>query len=59
MLHRNFIGDPGMILNIKDPMEIFGDKDGVFTLTKEAKDHGKSRQILCKSFHEAIIETKS
>ena len=42
---RNFIGDLGVIPSIKDPMEIFCDNGGAVALTKEPRDHGRSRNI--------------
>ncbi|CAH1436689.1 unnamed protein product [Lactuca virosa] len=42
---KNFIGDLGVVPAIKDPMEIFYDNKGVVALTKEPRDHGRSRHI--------------
>ena len=47
---KNFIDDLGVVPSIKDPLEIFCDNEGAVALTKEPKDHGKSRHILRK-FH--------
>ena len=44
----NFIDDLGVILHIKDPIEIFCDNEGAFALTKKPKDHGISIRILRK-----------
>jgi len=45
---KNFIGDLGVVPNIQEPIEFFCDNEGAVTLTKEPKDHGKSRHILRK-----------
>ena len=42
---KNFIGDLGVVPAIKEPMEIFCDNEGVVALTKELRDHGRSRHI--------------
>ncbi|GKD54141.1 retrotransposon protein, putative, ty1-copia subclass [Tanacetum coccineum] len=42
---KNFIGDLGVVPTVQDPIEIFRDKGSVVALTKEPKDHGKSKQI--------------
>jgi len=42
---KNFIGDLGVVPAIKEPMEIFCDNEGVVSLTKEPRDHGRSRHI--------------
>lgn len=42
---QNFIGDLRVVLDIKEPLEIFCDNEGEITLTKEPKDHGNLRQI--------------
>ena len=45
---QNFIGDLGVVPNIKDPIEIFCDNEGAVALTKEPHVHEKSRHILRK-----------
>ena len=42
---KNFIGDLGAVPSIKEPMEIFCDNEGAVALTKEPRDHGRSRHI--------------
>ena len=42
---KNFIGDLGVVLVIKEPMEIFCDNEGAVALTKEPRDHGRSQHI--------------
>ncbi|KAI3766855.1 hypothetical protein L2E82_16930 [Cichorium intybus] len=42
---KNFIGDLGVVSSIQEPMELFCDSKGAVTLTKELRDHGKSRHI--------------
>ena len=42
---KNFIGDHGVVLIVQDPIEIFCDKESAVALTKEPKDHGKSKHI--------------
>ena len=42
---KNFIGDLGVVPGIVEPLEIFCDNEGAVTLTKEPKDHGKSKHI--------------
>ena len=42
---KNFIGDLGVVSAIKEPMEIFCDNEGAVSLTKEPRDHGRSRHI--------------
>ena len=42
---KNFIGDLGVVPSIKEPMEIFCDNEGAVALTKEPRDHGRSRHI--------------
>jgi hypothetical protein len=42
---QNFIGDLGVVPSIFEPMEIFCDNTGAVALTKEPKDHGKTRHI--------------
>ena len=37
---KNFIGDLEVVSKIQVPMEVLCDNEGVFTLTKEPKDHG-------------------
>nr|KAJ0225358.1 hypothetical protein LSAT_V11C100003830 [Lactuca sativa] len=41
----NFIRDLGVVLAIKEPMEIFYDNEGAVALTKEIRYHGRSRDI--------------
>lgn len=36
---KKFIDDLGVVLSIKEPMEIFCDNKGAVALTKEVKDH--------------------
>ncbi|KAJ9546436.1 hypothetical protein OSB04_018979 [Centaurea solstitialis] len=45
---KNFIGDLGVIPSMSEPIEIFCDNEGAFALTKEPKDHGKSKHIEMK-----------
>lgn len=45
---KNFIGDIGIVPGISDPLEVFCDNEGAVVLTKEPKDHGRSRHILRK-----------
>nr|GEW02132.1 hypothetical protein [Tanacetum cinerariifolium] len=40
---KNFIGDLGVIPTVQDPIEILCDNESAITLTKEPKDHGKSK----------------
>ena len=42
---KNFIGDLGIVPAIKEAMEIFCDSEGAVSLTKEPRDHGRSRHI--------------
>ncbi|GJZ58304.1 retrotransposon protein, putative, ty1-copia subclass [Tanacetum coccineum] len=42
---KNFIGDLGVILTIQDLIEILCDNESAVALTKEPKDHGKSKHI--------------
>ena len=42
---KNFIGDLGVVPAIKEPMQIFYDNEGAVALTKEPRDHGRSRHI--------------
>ena len=42
---KNFIRDLGVVPAIKEPMEIFCDNEGAVALTKEPRDHGRSRHI--------------
>nr|GEV87095.1 hypothetical protein [Tanacetum cinerariifolium] len=42
---KNFIGDLGVVPTVQDPIEIFYDNESVVSLTKEPKDHGKSKHI--------------
>jgi len=42
---KNFIGDFGVVPSIQESIEIFCDNEGAVSLTKEPKDHGKSRHI--------------
>ena len=42
---KNFIGDLGVVPSNKDPIEIFCDNEGAVALTKEPRDHGRSRHI--------------
>lgn len=41
----NFIGDLGVVPSNKDLLEILCDKEGTLALTKEPKDHRRSRHI--------------
>ena len=45
---KNFIRELGVFPAIKEPMEIFYDNEGVVALTKESRDHGRSRHINIK-----------
>ncbi|KAI3524132.1 hypothetical protein L1887_02784 [Cichorium endivia] len=42
---KNFIGDLRVVPSIQEPMELFCDNEGAVALTKELRDHGKSRHI--------------
>ncbi|GJY43585.1 hypothetical protein Tco_0431798 [Tanacetum coccineum] len=42
---KNFIGDLGVVPTVQDPIEIFCDNKSAVALTKEPKDHGKSKHI--------------
>ncbi|GJY32682.1 retrotransposon protein, putative, ty1-copia subclass [Tanacetum coccineum] len=42
---KNFIGDLGVVPIVQDPIEIFCDNKSAITLTKEPKDHRKSKHI--------------
>ncbi|KAI3700113.1 hypothetical protein L2E82_44730 [Cichorium intybus] len=42
---KNFIGDLGVVPSIQEPMEPFCDNEGAVALTKEPRDHGKTRHI--------------
>ncbi|GJZ13152.1 hypothetical protein Tco_0548382 [Tanacetum coccineum] len=42
---NNFIGDLGVVPTVQDPIEIFCDNESAVDLTKEPKDHGKSKHI--------------
>ncbi|GJX95458.1 retrotransposon protein, putative, ty1-copia subclass [Tanacetum coccineum] len=42
---KNFIGDLGVVPTVQDPIEIFCDNKSALALTKEPKDHGKSKHI--------------
>ncbi|GJX19263.1 hypothetical protein Tco_0221940 [Tanacetum coccineum] len=42
---KNFIGDLRVVPTSKDPIEIFCDNESVVALTKEPKDHEKSKHI--------------
>ncbi|GKA05065.1 hypothetical protein Tco_0684185 [Tanacetum coccineum] len=42
---KNFIGDLGVVPTVQDPTEIFYDNESAVTLTKEPKDHRKSKHI--------------
>ncbi|GKC13295.1 retrotransposon protein, putative, ty1-copia subclass [Tanacetum coccineum] len=42
---KNFIEDLGVVPTVQDPIEIFFDNESVVALTKEPKDHGKSKHI--------------
>ncbi|GJU96980.1 putative RNA-directed DNA polymerase [Tanacetum coccineum] len=42
---KNFIGDLGFVPTIQDPIEIFCDNESAVALTKEPKDHEKSKNI--------------
>ncbi|GKE25382.1 hypothetical protein Tco_1436894 [Tanacetum coccineum] len=42
---KNFIGDLGVIPIVQDPIEIFCHNKNAVALTKEPKDHGKSKHI--------------
>nr|GEY32266.1 retrovirus-related Pol polyprotein from transposon TNT 1-94 [Tanacetum cinerariifolium] len=44
-LSMNFIGDLGVIPTVQDPIEILCDNESAVALTKEPKDHGKSKHI--------------
>ncbi|GKB54193.1 putative RNA-directed DNA polymerase [Tanacetum coccineum] len=42
---KNFIGDLGVVPTVQDPIGIFCDNKSAVALTKEPKDHGKSKHI--------------
>ncbi|KAI3689133.1 hypothetical protein L2E82_47082 [Cichorium intybus] len=42
---KNFIGDLGVVPSIQEPLELFCANEGAVALTKEPRDHGKSRHI--------------
>ncbi|GJS14586.1 retrotransposon protein, putative, ty1-copia subclass [Tanacetum coccineum] len=42
---KNFIGDLGIVPSVQDPIEILCDNESAVSLTKEPKDHGKSKHI--------------
>ncbi|GJX39878.1 retrotransposon protein, putative, ty1-copia subclass [Tanacetum coccineum] len=42
---KNFIRDLGVVSTVQDPIEIFCDYESAVALTKEPKDHGKSKHI--------------
>ncbi|GKA24987.1 hypothetical protein Tco_0711020 [Tanacetum coccineum] len=42
---KNFIRDLGVVPTVQDPIEIFCDNESAVTLTKEPKDHEKSKHI--------------
>ncbi len=42
---RELISDLGVVPSISEPIEIFCDNTGAVALTKEPKDHGKSKHI--------------
>nr|GEU99737.1 hypothetical protein [Tanacetum cinerariifolium] len=42
---KNFIRDIGVVPTLQDPIEIFCDNESVVALTKEHKDHKKSKHI--------------
>ncbi|GJT31029.1 retrotransposon protein, putative, ty1-copia subclass [Tanacetum coccineum] len=42
---KNFIGDLGVVTTVQDSTEIFYDNKSAIALTKEPKDHGKSKHI--------------
>ncbi|GJU28427.1 hypothetical protein Tco_1167048 [Tanacetum coccineum] len=47
---KNFIGDLGVVPTVQDLIEIFCDNKSAVALTKEPKDHGKSKHIE-KKYH--------
>ncbi|GJV15870.1 putative RNA-directed DNA polymerase [Tanacetum coccineum] len=47
---KGFIRDLGVVPTVQDPIEIFCDNESAVTLTKEPKDHGKSKHI-DKKYH--------
>ncbi|GJU16609.1 retrotransposon protein, putative, ty1-copia subclass, partial [Tanacetum coccineum] len=42
---KNFIGDLGVVLTVQNPIEIFCNNESVVSLTKEPKDHRRSKHI--------------
>ncbi|GJX34795.1 hypothetical protein Tco_0246352 [Tanacetum coccineum] len=42
---KNLVGDLGVVSTIQDPIEILCDNENAVTLTKEPKDHVKSKHI--------------
>ena len=42
---KKFIGDLGVLQDIKEPMEILCDNKSAVALAKEPMDHGRSRHI--------------
>ncbi|GKB61470.1 retrotransposon protein, putative, ty1-copia subclass [Tanacetum coccineum] len=47
---KNFIGDLGIVPSVQDPIEILCDNESAVSLTKEPKDHGKSKHIESNTF---------
>ena len=47
---EELIGYLGVVQAIKEPIEIFCDNEGAVSLTKEPKDHARSRHIN-KKYH--------
>ncbi|GJV72113.1 retrotransposon protein, putative, ty1-copia subclass [Tanacetum coccineum] len=65
---NNFIGDLGVVPTVQDPIQIFCDTESAVALTKEPKDHGKSKHIERKYHfvrskveegHEGVISVKA
>ncbi|GJV38046.1 retrotransposon protein, putative, ty1-copia subclass [Tanacetum coccineum] len=54
---KNFIRDFGVVLTVQDPIEIFYDNESAIALTKETKDHEKSKHIERK-YHFVRIKVK-
>ena len=42
---KNFIGDLGVVPAINEPIEIFYNNERPVSLTKEPRDHGRSKHI--------------
>nr|GEX34856.1 putative retrotransposon protein [Tanacetum cinerariifolium] len=54
---KNFIRDLGVVPTVQDPIKIFSDNESEVALTKEPKDHGKSKHIKRK-YHFVISKVE-